>query len=77
MINLELDDLHFYNEIKQILASARAKAYSAVNFAMVDAYWNIGKSIVQKQGGDERVEYGASLFKGFNNLLLILVKALL
>ena len=64
-------------EIKQILASDLVKAYSAVNFAMVDAYWNIGKSIVQKQGGDERVEYGASLFKGFNNLLLILVKALL
>jgi len=26
--------------------NARMKAYSAVNFAMVEAYWNIGKNIV-------------------------------
>jgi len=33
-----------YGQIKEILTSARAKAYSAVNFAMVEAYWLILKS---------------------------------
>lgn len=30
---------------------------------MVQAYWHIGKSIVEKQGGEERAEYGAKLIK--------------
>ena len=29
--------------IREILLSARHTAYKAVNFAMVTAYWNIGK----------------------------------
>ena len=31
----------FYNEIKEILISARNKVYQTANFAMVEAYWNI------------------------------------
>lgn len=58
-----LMDLQFYNEIKQILSSARSKAYASVNFVMVEAYWSIGKSIVEKQGGDARAEYGTALLK--------------
>ncbi len=30
----------FYNEIKEILISARNKVYQIANFAMVEAYWN-------------------------------------
>jgi len=52
-----------YGQIKEILASARAKAYSAVNFAMVEAYWLIGKQIVEAQAGNERAEYGTHLLK--------------
>ena len=37
----------FYNEIKKILISARNKVYQTANFAMVEAYWNIGKSIIE------------------------------
>lgn len=54
-------DLQFYSQIKDILTSARNKAYSAANSAMVEAYWHIGKSIVEKQGGEARAEYGTSL----------------
>ena len=32
----------FYEEIKAILATARNKVYQTANFAMVEAYWNIG-----------------------------------
>lgn len=35
----------FYEQIKRILSEARNKVYQTANFAMVEAYWNIGKSI--------------------------------
>lgn len=53
----------FYNEIKEILISARTKVYQTANFAMVEAYWNIGKSIIEEQGGNEKAEYGTGLLK--------------
>lgn len=59
----ELMDMTFYNQIKEILSNARAKVYSAANFAMVEAYWEIGKSIVEKQGGNATAEYGAKLIE--------------
>ena len=57
----EIVDLQFYARIREILSTARSKAYAAANFAMVEAYWNIGKSIVEKQGGEARAEYGSKL----------------
>ena len=33
---------------------------------MVEAYWNIGKSIVEQQGGEARAEYGAQLIKALS-----------
>jgi len=58
----ELDD--FYSSIRDILSKARQKAYTAVNFAMVEAYWQVGKRIVeQEQQGRERAGYGEFLIK--------------
>ena len=54
-------DPSFYSQIKEILLSARNKVYATANIAMVEAYWNIGKSIVEKQGGEARAEYGKRL----------------
>ena len=51
----------FYEQIKRILSEARNKVYQTANFAMVEAYWNIGKSIVEQQGGEEKAEYGVRL----------------
>ena len=59
----EIMDVAFYSQIKEILSSARAKTYAAANFAMVEAYWEIGKSIVEKQGGNPTAEYGTGLLK--------------
>lgn len=56
-------DKTFYNEIKEILISARNKVYQTANFAMVEAYWNIGKSIIKEQGGNEKANYGTGLLK--------------
>lgn len=33
---------------------------------MVEAYWNIGKIIVEKQSGNEKAEYGAELLKNLS-----------
>ena len=41
-------DKNFYSQVKEILENARKKTYNAINFAMVEAYWEIGKSIVEK-----------------------------
>ena len=54
---------NFYNQIRNILLSARNKVYQTANFAMVEAYWNIGKSIIEEQGGNDKAEYGAGLLK--------------
>lgn len=56
-------DEDFYSHIKDILAQAWHKVYYTANFVMVEAYWEIGKSIVEKQGGAERTEYGKALLK--------------
>lgn len=54
----------FIHEIKQIVTEARQKAYSAINSAMVEAYWQMGKRIVEEeQHGKERADYGKQLLK--------------
>lgn len=54
----------FICEIKQIVTQARQKAYSAINSAMVEAYWLMGKRIVEEeQQGKERAEYGKQQLK--------------
>jgi predicted nuclease of restriction endonuclease-like (RecB) superfamily len=51
-------------EIRSILVQARAKAVSAVNIAMVEAYWLMGKRIVEEeQLGEGRANYGEGLIK--------------
>lgn len=55
---------NYISEIKQILAQARQKAYTAVNSAMVEAYWKVGERIVlQEQGGEGRAIYGEQIIK--------------
>jgi predicted nuclease of restriction endonuclease-like (RecB) superfamily len=50
----------FYKEVAAVLRSARARAFRAVNFAMVEAYWNVGRLIVEEeQRGKSRAEYAA------------------
>ena len=55
---------HFVSDIKQIVSTARQKAYFSVNSAMVEAYWLIGKRIVEEeQHGKERAAYGEEIMK--------------
>lgn len=62
--NIVQGGIDFIHEIKQIVAKARGKAYSAINSAMVEAYWLMGKRIVEEQQqGKERADYGTELLK--------------
>lgn len=62
--HITLHSASFIREIKQIVTEARQKAYTAINSAMVEAYWQMGKRIVEEeQQGKERADYGVQLFK--------------
>lgn len=64
----ELSD-NVYTQIKQILLQARAKVLTTVNTAMVQAYWHVGKLIVEAQGGEGRAAYGDDLIKRISDRL--------
>lgn len=54
----------FYQDIRDILEKARRQAYTAINSAMLDTYWQIGKRIVEEeQQGEQRSSYGQALIK--------------
>lgn len=59
----------FYRSVASVLEQARGKAYRAVNSAMVQAYWEIGRRIVEEQGGEERAAYGKALVKELSRRL--------
>ena len=59
-----------YSEIRETLLSSRHQAYSAVNFAMVQAYWQIGRIIVEhEQEGSLRSGYGKSVLQELSKRL--------
>ncbi len=59
-----------YNNIKHIIEETRNTVYRAANFAMVQAYWHIGKLIVEEeQNGKGRAEYGAEVIKQLSEKL--------
>jgi len=61
---------NYIEEIKGILSQAKQQVYTAVNTAMVQAYWLIGKRIVEEeQNGKERAEYGSFLIKNLSKEL--------
>ena len=69
MNNLTQND-NLYQSVKNILQTARDNAYRQVNFIMVEAYWNIGKQIVEEeQNGKDRAEYGSYLIKELSSRL--------
>jgi hypothetical protein len=60
----------FFTDVRVILADARRAAYTAVNSAMVAAYWQIGRRIVEEeQGGSAKANYGDGLLKELSRVL--------
>ena len=56
-------DETFYTSIKELLEQARKRIYRNINSEMVFTYWQIGKMIVEKQGGEKRAKYGDNLIR--------------
>ena len=53
----------FYQNVKEIIEQSRKRIYRNIASEILVAYWQIGKMIVEKQGGDTRAEYGSGLVK--------------
>ncbi|MBU1122400.1 MAG: DUF1016 family protein [Candidatus Omnitrophica bacterium] len=70
-IKREVDKVNnMYDKVRIIIESARKKTYHAVNSIMVEAYWNIGKVIVEEeQEGKKRAEYGSYLLRNLSKCL--------
>jgi predicted nuclease of restriction endonuclease-like (RecB) superfamily len=59
-----------YGQVRDILASARDQAWQAVNTAMVQAYWEVGRVIVEEeQAGRGKANYGKRVIDGLSQRL--------
>jgi len=59
-----------YKEVKQLIEEARNTVYRKANNTMLEAYWNVGKLIVEKeQEGKEKAKYGKQLMQGLSKKL--------
>ena len=58
--------MNYYNEIKQELINnevyKKVKDYSK-NRSDLNTYYNVGKLLVEAQGGEKRAKYGDGLIK--------------
>ena len=53
------EDNMLVNDLRTIVSKARNKAFTAVNYSLVERNWRIGQRIVeQEQNGASRAEYG-------------------
>lgn len=61
---------NFLESVSEVLAQARKKAKSAVNLAMVYAYYEIGRMIVEEeQHGQNRAAYGKQIMQELSKYL--------
>lgn len=56
-----LVDSAFYDKVRDVFEQARQVVRTTANFAMVKAYWLVGKMIVERQGGVAKATYGDGL----------------
>ncbi|NGZ28563.1 MAG: DUF1016 domain-containing protein, partial [Magnetococcales bacterium] len=62
--------LSLHDSIRSILVAARTQVRQTVNSAMVQAYWQIGRLIVEnEQGGLARAEYGKRILEDLSRRL--------
>ena len=68
--NLPIDIKDIYLKIKETLIESRKQTYTAVNSAMVQTYWQIGRIIVEhEQNGNLRAEYGKAILEKLSEQL--------
>ena len=68
-LSMPSDDA-FFRSVRDILTEARRKTAVSINSIMVEAYWRIGRRIVeQEQSGASRAGYGQELIKELSRRL--------
>ncbi len=66
----ELISSNLYSSIKQIIENSRRNVHRAINHAMVDAYWHIGKLLVEEElQGKQRADYGKLIIQNISHRL--------
>ena len=61
---LEKNNAKMIQEIKDVILSSRKKVAYEVNNTMLNAYWNVGRIIVEnEQNGNIKAEYGKQVMK--------------
>jgi predicted nuclease of restriction endonuclease-like (RecB) superfamily len=64
LINHNTEYTGLLDHISSVYLSGKTKATAAINTAMLDAYWEIGKNIVEfEQGGRAKAQYGEGLLE--------------
>ena len=65
--------MNYYNEIKNELINneiyKKIKDYSK-NRSDLNTYYNVGKLLIEAQGGEERAKYGDNLIKEYSKRLI-------
>ena len=68
---MKLTNNNIYQEIKELLYSAKNRVYQTINTTMTQTYFQIGKRIVEEeQGGEIRAEYRSALLKNLSSELI-------
>ncbi|MCL1989512.1 MAG: PDDEXK nuclease domain-containing protein [Defluviitaleaceae bacterium] len=62
-MEIQVTQNEIYQSIREVILTARRRVKKSVNFNMVQAYWEIGKQIVEAQDGEKRARYGSNLLK--------------
>lgn len=65
----ETNIYHIFENIKDLIISSRNKVYYTVNTEMLHLYWNIGKTIMDIQNGNERANYGDAVLEKLSEKL--------
>ena len=69
LINNEKEINNIFDNIKELVISSRNRVYATVNTEMLNLYWNIGKTIMEIQQGDERASYGETVLEKLSQKL--------
>lgn len=66
----EIKDKSFFEDVARILQAGRKQASRAINSAMIETYWLLGRRIVEEeQRGEARAQYGKALITELSRYL--------
>lgn len=71
MDNNLIDNEAWVNEITNIITNARNNVIKNINNELINAYWNIGRIIVEDELKSKRGEYGKNNYLHYQKLLQI------